>query len=247
MDGLCLICGTVLSFIDWLILRHSWPAKQTSAASESVNFEPTPPHSHQKHHRRPTHSQAERLSTQKTDGPSPLHTPRPDMQFISWKTCRRAKGGRAFYLVALHQPLLSMLYLGSFHPPADRRVYMGPSVKDPRQSHPESLHLCSPPRLKGGVRLTGPTGQGVMMLLVCVYVYDCVPVITTVRSCVNAGFVHHIVRYSTYCTMFNKQVEHLLSERMCYNEIIELLSRKTDYSRSRIKQFITAFLFITID
>lgn len=38
-----------------------------------------------------------------------------------------------------------------------------------------------------------------------------------------------------------------LSERMCYSEIIELLSRKTDYSRPRIKQFITAFLFITID
>lgn len=63
------------------------------------------------------------------------------MQFISWKTCRRAKGGRAFYLVSLHQPLLSMLYLGSFHPPADRRVYMGPSVKDLRHSHPESLRL----------------------------------------------------------------------------------------------------------
>lgn len=99
----------------------------------------------------PTHSQAERLSTHKLDRPSPLHTPRPDMQFISWKTCRRAKGGRAFYLVLLQQLLLSMLYLGSFHPPADRRVYMGPSVKDLRLSHPESNHL------KGELRLTGPT------------------------------------------------------------------------------------------
>lgn len=35
----------------------------------------------------------------------------PDMQFISWKTCRRAKSGRAFYLVSLQQSLLSMLYL----------------------------------------------------------------------------------------------------------------------------------------
>ena len=64
------------------------------------------------------------------------------------------------------------------------------------------------------------------MLLVCVHVHDCVTVITAARSCVNAGFVHHIVRYSTYCTMFNKQVEHLLSERMCYNEIIELFKQE---------------------
>ncbi len=33
------------------------------------------------------------------------------------------------------------------------------------------------------------------MLVVCVHVHDCVTVITTVRSSVNAGFVHHIVRY----------------------------------------------------
>lgn len=111
------------------------------------------------------------------------------MQFISWKTCRRAKGGRAFYLVPLHQPLLSMLYLGSFHPPADRRVYMGPSVKDLRHSHPESFHLSIPPSPEGEMRLTGSTGHGVMMLLACVHVHDCVTVITTVRSCVNAGFV----------------------------------------------------------
>lgn len=71
------------------------------------------------------------------------------MQFISWKTCRRAKGGRAFYLVSLHQPLLSMLHLGSFHPPVDRRVYMGPSVKDLKRSHPYSFHLSSPPCLRG--------------------------------------------------------------------------------------------------
>lgn len=74
----------------------------------------------------PTHSHAEHLSTQKTDRPSLHHTPRPDMQFISWKTCRRAKPGRAFYLVSLQQPLLSMLYLDSFHPPADMRVSMSP-------------------------------------------------------------------------------------------------------------------------
>lgn len=105
---------------------------------------------HQSHHGDPTHSPAECLTTQKTDGPSRLHTPRPDMQFISWKTCRRAKGGRTSCLVSLHQPLLSMLCLGSFHPPADRRVYMGPLVKDPRHSHPESFHSApSSSRLRG--------------------------------------------------------------------------------------------------
>lgn len=31
------------------------------------------------------------------------------------------------------------------------------------------------------------------MLLACVHVHDCVTVITTVRSCVNAGFVHHFI------------------------------------------------------
>lgn len=40
-----------------------------------------------------------------------------------------------------------------------------------------------------------------MMLFTCVYVHDCATVITTVCSCVNAGFVHHIVQ----CTEYVKQ------------------------------------------
>ena len=40
----CLMWGTVYSFIDWwLILSYSWPARQTSALSESVKFELPPP------------------------------------------------------------------------------------------------------------------------------------------------------------------------------------------------------------
>lgn len=147
MGTVGLIPGTVLSFIDRL--SHSWPTEQTSAVSESVNFELTPPQPLLASAARHTHKLS--ASTHKPDRPSPLHAPRPDMQFISWKTCRKAKGGRAFYLVLLQQLLLSMLYLGSFHPPANRRVYMSPSVKDLRLSHPESNHL------KGELILTGPT------------------------------------------------------------------------------------------
>ncbi|KAK5912817.1 hypothetical protein CesoFtcFv8_002655 [Champsocephalus esox] len=71
------------------------------------------------------------------------------MQFISWKTCRRAKGGRAFYLVSLQHPLLSMLYLGLISPSSGQEDYMGHSVKDLRHSHPESHHLGSAHRLRG--------------------------------------------------------------------------------------------------
>lgn len=102
----------------------------------------------------PTHSHAEHPSTQKTDRPSLHHTPRPDMQFISWKTCRRAKPGRACYLVSLQQPLLSMLYLDSFHPPADMRV----SSRGPLSNRPEALtpRIPSP---EGKIRVTWPTRQ----------------------------------------------------------------------------------------
>lgn len=146
------IPATILNCIDWLIFEPLMASQANISCKVNQwisSRHPRSSHHHQQHQRRPTLSQAERLSTQKTDGPSPLHTPRPDMQFISWKTCRRAKGGRALYLVSLHQPLLSMLHLGSFHPPADRGVYMGPSVKDLRHSHPDSLHLCPLPRLRG--------------------------------------------------------------------------------------------------
>lgn len=170
------------------------------------------------------------------------------MQFISWKTCRRAKGGRTSCLVSLHQPLLSMLYLGSFHPPADRRVYMGPLVKDPRHSHPESFHSApSSSRLRGRSDRPNKTGSYdaifCMCTCMCVFVHDCVTVITTVCSCVNIGFVLHTGHYKYLQCSTSK---YFLSERMCYNEILEL-SGKTDYSGSRIKQFITAILFITID
>lgn len=74
-----------------------------------------------------------------TDRPHSI-LPWPDIQFISWETCRRARGGGALELVSLQQPLLSMLYLGSFHPPAHSRVYMGPLLKDPRRSRPEFHH-----------------------------------------------------------------------------------------------------------
>lgn len=139
--GVCILPGTVLNFIDWLIdfePHGQWSKHQLQGNQWILSRQ-----LHSRH--QPAHSQPECLSTQKTDRPSQHHTPRPDMQFISWKTCRRAKGGRALYLVSLHQPLFRMLYLDSFHPPADRRVYMGPSVKDLRLFHRESFHLCSLP------------------------------------------------------------------------------------------------------
>lgn len=132
--------------------------------------------------------------TQKTDGPSLLHTPRPDMQFISWKTCRRAKGGRAFYLVSLHQYAQYALP-ELISPSSGQESLYGPLGKRPEALPPRvpALLTSSP---EEEIRLTGPTGQGVMMLLTCVYAHDVImTVITTVRSCVNAGFVHHIVRY----------------------------------------------------
>lgn len=118
-----------LSFIDKFGAVRS---EATNLSSKWI-FKLTPP--------APPHSQAERLSTLKTDRPSLFYTPRPDIQFISWETCRRSRGGGAFSPVSLQQPLLSMLYLGSFHPPAHSGVYTGPSLKDPRLSHPEFLHL----------------------------------------------------------------------------------------------------------
>lgn len=139
----------------------------------------------------PAHSPAHCSSTQETDRPSLLLTPRPDMQFISCKTCRSAKDGRTSYRVWLHKPLLSMLCLGSFHPPADSRPCMGPSVKDPRHSCSQSLHLCPSPLPEGEIRVTGPTGWDIMMHLARVHVHDSVTFITTVHSCVKAGFVHH--------------------------------------------------------
>lgn len=70
---------------------------------------------------------------------------------------------------------------------------MGPSVKRPEALPPRVLPPLLPSLPEGEIRLTGPTGHGVMMLLACVHVHDCVTVITTVRSCVNAGFVHHFI------------------------------------------------------
>lgn len=97
-----------------------------------------------RHTRKLSASQLKKL----TDRPCST-LPDPICNLSAGKHAGGAKGGRAFYLVLQHQPLLSMLYLGSFHPPADRRVYIGPSVKDLRHSHPESFPLCSPHRLRG--------------------------------------------------------------------------------------------------
>lgn len=115
-------------------MRVFQPFMLSQAASESVDFKlsPTSPL-----FASPPHTHAAHLSTHKTDRASLLHTPKPDIQFISWKTCGRAKGWRTFYLVSL----LSMLYLGSFHPPADSRVYIPPPVRNPRPSLPEARHL----------------------------------------------------------------------------------------------------------
>lgn len=112
------------------------PFMVSQAASESVDFKlsPTPPLLASPPH---THTHAEHLSTHKPDRASLLHTPKPDMQFISWKTCGRAKGWRTFYLVSL----LSMLYLGSFHPPADSRVYTPPPGRNLRLWLPKSRDL----------------------------------------------------------------------------------------------------------
>lgn len=124
MVWVCLILDTVGALL--IVFQ---PFMVSQAASESVDFKlsPTtpllafPPHTHAVH-----------LPTHKTDRASLLHTPKPDIQFISWKTCGRAKGWRTFYLVSL----LSMLDLGSFHPPADSRVYIPPPVRNLRPSLP---------------------------------------------------------------------------------------------------------------
>lgn len=111
------------------------------------------------------HSPAQCFSTREAGRLSSLLTPRPDMQFISCKTCRSAKDGRNSYRVWLHKLLLSMLCLGSFHPPADSGPCMGLLVKDQRHSCLESLHLCPSPLPEGEIRVTGPTGRDIMMHL----------------------------------------------------------------------------------
>lgn len=167
------------------------PFMVSQAASESVDFKlsPTtpllafPPHTHAVH-----------LPTHKTDRASLLHTPKPDIQFISWKTCGRAKGWRTFYLVSL----LSMLDLGSFHPPADSRVYIPPPCKEP-----EAL---TSPHLKGrsGRRLQQDSFANVHHCVAATSLELCTAVF------VKAGFIHHCIR--TMRTL-SRDVRHRLPLR----------------------------------
>jgi len=120
------------------------------------------------------------------------------MQFISWKHMQggggRLKmwargcvggggggggGGRLVSAVMLHQPVLSMLYLGLFHPPAGTR------------SRPCRAPECLPPSPGYDAM---PTRPGVMMMMpsasVCVstaYTKRAVHVPACVCACVRRG------------------------------------------------------------
>lgn len=176
MVWVCLILDT-----GGALLRVFQPFMLSQAASESVDFKlsPTSPLCAS-----PPHTHAAHLSTHKTDRASLLHTPKPDIQFISWKTCGRAKGWRTFYLVSL----LSMLYLGSFHPPADSRVYT-PPVRNPRPSFPETRHLKG----KSGWHVQQDSFANV---------HHCVAATLLERSAVfvKAGFIHHAVYAQWECS-----------------------------------------------
>lgn len=160
------------SFIDSFSAIHGQPSCKRIGGFQAVTHTATisistpPPNTH-------TQTHAEHLSTHKTDRASLLHTPKPDMQFISWKTCGRAKGWRTFYLVLL----LSMLYLGSFHPPADSRVYTPPR-RNLTLSLPKSRYL------------TGKSGRHIRQeSFVNAHHFGA----ATWSWNVTAGFIHHIV------------------------------------------------------
>lgn len=165
------------------------------------------------------------------------------MWFISWKTCRRARGGRTLYLVSLVHLLLCMLHLGSFHPPAHRGVYMGTSEKDLRHSPPDSHHVCSSPLLAwGGDRTDRANRTGTddaPGLCVRAWLCDCYYHDVPVCYCRNCP---------SHCRLHNTLLTPS-SQRRCATVImmIQLWSRKMDYTSSKIKQSITAFLFITKD
>lgn len=174
------------------------PFMISQAASESVDFKlsPTLPLLASPPHTPLTHT--EHLSTHKTDRASLLHTPKPDMQFISWKTCGRAKGWGTFYLVSL----LSMLYLGSFHPPADSRVY------NPPCKEPEAL-TSRVPSPEGEIQLTCPTRQ----LCICAS-FSSSYTIRSLHGCVCKSRI-----YSSHCIrtmrILSREVQHRLSLRGC--------------------------------
>lgn len=158
----------------WSVLSNSRSTKQTWAVKDCVNFEalllcPTALVSQF------VHSPGKFTNTHKTNGPSPLHKPSPDMLFISWNTCRRAKDWRNSY------PLLSMLCLGSFHPPADRRVYMWPLVKDPRRSCLVFFTSAPPLSLRLGGDQTHRANRTESYDGLCVRVHDSVTVITVLN------------------------------------------------------------------
>lgn len=82
---------------------------------------------------------------------------------------------------------------GLISPSSEQESLYRPLGKRPEALPPRVPPPSLPSSPKGKIRLTGPTGQGVMMLLTCVYVHNCVTVIAAVRSSVNARFVHPIV------------------------------------------------------
>ena len=82
---------------------------------------------------------------------------------------------------------------GLISPSSRQQSLYGPLGKRPKALRLRVLPPLPPSLPEGEIRLTGPTGWGVMMHLACVVcAHDSVTVITTVRSCVKAGFVHHI-------------------------------------------------------